>query len=288
MIVDKEILEVKNSEQYFYRGETFSGVAVVTDNGIIKEKLLFDDGRVAGCYEPPFSLYATSLLDIDSKCLEGDEEPFSFRGECFSGVAYTFFDGESSVIKQYENGEEVSSAVYSDGDLVSLEHAEADDNFSQSYAWDKAKYISHYSIHSRDEFQFALNFPSKNTISLLTVRGEYFGQIKGKKDLVLIREFETPDFLKLLKADEKLSVTGSGVDDAVFSELFENEGLEAVARLQLYDVSLTKASIEKIITLKNMSELYVESEILNVEDLMVIKSAQPNCHIVFNDKVLTV
>lgn len=288
MIVVESELEFDDSQKVLYSGSVFSGVIVEVVDGVVNSTKLCNQGKVAGDYTLPFPLYETSKLEIDAAFLEGDDEPFKFRGKLYDGVAYSFYKGGCSIVKQYENGEEVSKAEYSNGILKNLEHTEPDDSLVQDYAWDEAGSIKDFSLHAVGKFQMALHFESEHKISLLTVRGDYFQKIEALKNLVLVDRFNSPTFLKAIDAGSKLNISGPSVLDSMFDDFLQGNGLKDTQQLQVYNTSITNESFRKIIGLNGLAELYVESEILTNEDVKQFKLVHPSCYVRFNGEEVVV
>ncbi|WP_432455094.1 MULTISPECIES: hypothetical protein [unclassified Agarivorans] len=282
MIVVKSELEFDSFNKAFYCGSLFSGVIIDVVDGVVVEKKICRQGKIVGDYTLPFPLYETSKLEIDAEFLDGFDEPFKFRGELYNGVAYFFYKGEHSIVKQYDNGEEVSEAKYLNGILQSLEHAEQDDRMTQDYVWDEGGSIKDFCIHAVGKFQMALHFESEEKISLLTVRGHYFQEIEASKGLVLVDKFYSPDFLREISGGTKLNISGSNITDSMFSDLLQGDGLKDTQQLQIYNTGITNVSFQKIIRLIKLSELYVESDILTNDDVKHFKLAHPNCYVRFN------
>lgn len=288
MIVVKSEIESDGSQKVLYSGSVFSGVIAEVVDGVVYSTKLCRQGEVVGDYTLPFPLYETSKLGIDEEFLEGDDEPFKFRGKLYDGVAYSFYKGGRSIVKQYENGEEVSKAEYSNGILQSLEHAEPDDSLVQDYVWDEAGSIKDFSLHAIGKFQMALHFESENKISLLTVRGDYFQKIEALKNLVLVDRFDSPAFLKEVGAGSKLNISGPSITDSMLGDLLQGDGLKDTQQLQIYNTSITDESFREIIGLGRLAELYVESDILTSEDVKQFKLVHPNCYVRFNGEEVIV
>ncbi|UXI02699.1 hypothetical protein [Photobacterium sp. TY1-4] len=288
MIVIKSELEYDSSQKFFYSGSVFSGVIAEVVGGVVNATLLCYQGEVVGDYTLPFPLYETSKLGIDADFLEGDDEPFKFRGEPYNGVAFSFYKGECSLVKQYESGEEVSKAEYSNGLLQSLEHIEPDDSLTQDFVWDEGGSIKDFSIHASGKFQMALHFESKNKISLLVVRGDYFQKIGALKKLVLVDRFDRPEFLKEVGAGAKLNISGLSITDSMFGDLLQGDGLKDTQQLQIYNTGITNESFREIIGLSRLTELYVESDILTSEEVKSFKLVHPNCYVRFNGEEVIV
>ncbi len=282
MIIVRRELECSESGHLLYCGRPFSGVVVDIEGGILVGKKFCSQGEVVGEYAPPFPQYKTSVLEIDIEFLEGDEAPFCFRGELYNGLAYSLYDGQYSIVQQYENGEEVSIAKYLDGSLISLWHADVDDSLTQDYVWDDFGNIKDFSLYAMSEFQVALHFESANKISLLTIRGNYFDQIKTIKNLVLVHQFDEPRFLRGISAGKKLLMSGQSITDGMFEDLLLDNGLQNTQCLQIYNTSVTNNSFKKIVGLSGISELYVESSVLNEGDLQAFKFEHSSCYVRFN------
>lgn len=282
MIVVKNELEFDSSQKVLYSGSVFSGVIAEVVDGVVNATKLCRQGKVVGDYTLPFPLYETSKLGIDAEFLDGDDEPFKFRGELYNGVAYFFYKSGLSIVKQYEGGEEVSKAEYSNGILQKLEHAEPDDSLTQDYVWDDGGSIKDFSLHASGKFQMALHFESKNKISLLIVRGDYFHEIEVSKNLVLVDRFDSPDFLKDIGAGLKLNISGPSITDSMFGDLLQGDGLKETQQLQIYNTGITNDSFREVIGLGSLAELYVESDILTSEDVKKFKMIHPNCYVRFN------
>lgn len=284
MIVDRAELEFDSNEKVVYSGSAYSGVFAEVVDGVVNATKLCHQGDVVGDYTLPFPLYETSKLGIDAELLEGAYEPFKFRGKLYNGVAYSFLKDGFSIVKQYDTGEEVSKAEYSNGVLRNLEHVEQDDSLAQDYTWDKDGNIKDFSLHAIGKFQMALHFESKNKISLLTLRGDYFQEIEDSKSLVLVNQFDSPDIFKKLYAGSKLSITGPDITDSTLNYLLQDDGLKETQQLQIYNTSITNECFQEINKLDGLTELYVESDILTDDTVMQFKLAHPNCYVRFNGK----
>ncbi|MGF1723167.1 hypothetical protein [Photobacterium nomapromontoriensis] len=288
MIVDKITLEIDKNKNIYHCGKCFNGIAVDIVDGIIVNKDLYLNGKRVGDCKLPFTVYDFSKQEIDAKFLNGDDEPYTFKGQLYNGISYSLFDGEYSIINQYENGEIVSEAKYSNERLINLEHVEPDESVTQDYSWYENGDIKDFSIFAKDKFQVALHFEPNKKISLLTIRGDYFVELDSIKSILLNDYFHNEMYLTNIVAGCKLNVSGLTVTDEVFSYLIMNNGLEGVEQLQIYNTGLTETSVDKLSNISTLTELYIESDLLTNDYVKTLKQKKPDCYVRFNSKEIVI
>lgn len=291
MIIDRSELEFNAFQKAQYSWQLFSGIAVDVIDGIVVAKKLFQQGEEIGDYVLPFPLYESSKFEIDASFLDGDDEPFAYRGLLYNGIAYSLDNGEHSLVRQYENGEVVSEVKYLNGNVISLEHSEPEGNLVQlfqEYAWDENGFLKDFSLYSEGRVQMALHFKSLNKLSLLIMSRNYFQEIDFLKDFVLFNLFDNPGFLIGMSAGERLCISGLGITDSMLADLIMNEGLKETRYLQIYDTEITNLGFIQLIGLTRICQLHLESDFLTSEDVKLFKLAQPNCYVQFNDEVVTI
>ncbi|MDH5325310.1 MAG: hypothetical protein OEZ68_20145 [Gammaproteobacteria bacterium] len=270
-----------------YRENPYTGIVLCLVDGVVVEKKTCRAGVIEGDYSLPFPLYVTSTLEVHAALLEGDEEPFLFSGKEFNGVAYSLNNGRDSVVKQYENGEEVSLAKYKNGVLVNLEHVESDGSLSQDYVWDQAGNIVDFSLNTLDDVQIAIHLDSERRVTLLTIWGDYFGKLDSIGNLVLVKKFDRSDFVKSMSAGESLYLSGAGVSGDMFNELVLDGGLDLTKKIQIYNTKITTDSLKRVLALNNLTEIYIESDVISPEELRAYKLKHPDCYVRYNGEEIS-
>ena len=287
MIIFKSKILFDQSNTAFYEGNKFAGVLIEFEEGIVTSKVEYINGlgRV-GMIKSPFPIYLVPPVEINGEFLDGVDEPYKYRGDFFSGVAY-FFEKDICVAqRQYENGEKVSEAKFTNGNLTFLEHAESDDTFTQKYIWDINGELEHLSISSKDQFHVGIHFEPNQEVSLVIFEGNYFKWVEDKRSLILFDYIKAPSFFKTLKFSSELNLSGSSIDDVWVSNLVNMGRITPISRLELYNTSVTK--LDFLESCHSLQELYVESNIILLEEVQAIKYQAENCYVVFNQKVITV
>jgi len=281
-----------DNDKYYYHGELFSGVAFEFKEGDLKQATEYQMGEPLKAYSSEFLADTKGQLRIDSDFLEPENEedydPFQcYRGELFNGIAYDFeSDGTCSGEILYVEGRSDSCVgYYKTGVLESLELI--DSNFAQKFYWYEGKAIKQIEVFERDSFHVDFNFSETGGVTALIIEGNYFGRIKSVKDKLKFNVFEEKDFASDLFAGEHLYVSGSEINEDVFANLLANDGLRKTSKLRICRTPLSLVSLGKLVPLENITELYVESEALTLEDLQNFKSQRPDCFVEFNREEVT-
>ena len=107
------------------------------------------------------------------------------------------------------------------------------------------------------------------------------------KSKLKFKYFNDKYFAVKLSGVEFLYVSGSAIDDEIFDDLLKNDGLRNTSKLHISRTPLTMTSIEKLISLKKLNKLYIDSEILSLEDMKKFKSQRPACYLEFNRTKVT-
>lgn len=284
MVIVKEKVLSKVGEYCQYNGKLFTGVALTVLNGVITKRTEYQEGRRIGDYVNPYFLIDKGALHIESSSMDDEfSEPCMYREVEFSGIAYTF-DGDKCLSeKQYQYGWLLSEVTYdAQGDLKELEIIS--DEFSQKYNWFNRDHIERFEIFEKNNFGISLVFLDTNIITGLSIDGDYFNRIADLGDKVKYHLFDDKVFSFSLVGADYLYVSGSAVDEEVFNNLLADNGLSGTTKLRICRTPLTIESLEKLISFKNIVELYVESEIISIEDLKSFKSQRPDCFVEFNQE----
>ncbi len=277
--------------RYYYQGELFTGVSFYLDCCKVERSIEIKSGVLHGEY---FNEYLSGLdeaIKIYSDCLkpedEGEEEPLCYGEERFSGMAYDFDDGFCTGELCYTRGWLGSQVgYYKSGVLGSVELI--DEDFSQKYYWYADSQVRRYEIFERNSFDVSLGFKENGVITVLSIDEDYFDRVHALKDEIKFYYFFDKNFAVKLTGADYLYISGSAVDDEVFDGLLANDGLSITSKLRICRTSLTTISFDKLIPIKNIVELFVESEAVALEDLHNFKSQRPECFVEFNREEVTV
>ena len=269
--------------KFYYEGRVFTGVAIELSGCIVNRAVRYIDGSVDGPYSNEYLPAIEHHLIVDFDCLdpEDEDEPLCYNEERFSGLAYDF-DGDVCVGELlYENGWQGSNVTYyQSGNLESVELV--DDNFSQKYYWYESGQIKRFDLFERNSFEVNLNFSEDGLISTLSINGNYFDRVGELREDVKFAIYDHKAFPKELMGGDYLYLSGSSVDEGVFESLLENDGLNNTTKLRICRTPLTIGSIEKVIPIKSINELYIESEIVTLKDMQSFKLQRPDCFVEFN------
>jgi len=277
--------------RYYYRGGLFTGVAFFLNDCKVERSVEIKGGALHGEYFNEYLFGLDGLLKVDSDCLEpedeGEEEPLCYGEERFSGIAYDFDDGFCTGELCYTRGWLGSQVgYYKSGILGSIELI--DEDFSQKIYWYENGQIKRYEIFERNSFDISLGFEENGEITVLSIDGDYFDRVGALRNKIKFYYFDDKKFSAELTGADYLYVSGSAVDDELFDGLLANNGLSNTSKLRICRTPLTATSLEKLIPIKNIAELFVESEALALEDLQNFKSQRPDCFVEFNREEVTV
>ena len=288
MIIVKEDAIAKLGECYQYNGVPFSGIALTIYNGEIVRKLEYLDGYLQGEYVNTYFSDDNNQLHIESSSLDDEfEEPGMYKGKHFSGITYSFDGNKCFSEKEYEHGWVISEFVY--GSIGELEYFEiSTDDLVQTCKWYDEKVIELFEIFEKNNFRIRLCFSETGKVKNLWIDGNYFERIHSLNDKLKYNLFSEKDFVKQLIGDNYLYITGSAIDNNIFEHLLMNNGLSNTSILRISRTLLDLTSLKKLVLIKNIKKLYIESEVLSIEDLQNFKYQRSDCFVEFNKKEVVI
>ena len=156
------------------------------------------------------------------------------------------------------------------------------DDFSQKYYWYEQGQIKRFDLFERNSFEVNLNFNEDGLISTLSINGKYFDRVRELREELKFCLYDNKGFPKELTGADYLYLSGSSVDGEVSDNLLENDGLNNTTKLRICRTPLTIESLEQVIPITSITELYIESEIIPLKDMQRLKSQKPDCFVEFN------
>jgi hypothetical protein len=130
-------------------------------------------------------------------------------------------------------------------------------------------------------------FNELGEITVLSIDGDYFDRFKLFEDNLKHKIFGDKSFTVDMFGAGYLYISGSSVDEEVFDNLLANDRLVGTSKLRICRTPLTVASLEKLVSIKNIVELYIESETLSFSDLQGFKLQRPDCFVEYNRSEVT-
>jgi hypothetical protein len=283
------LLKVKSSaltkvdDIVYLLGARYSGVAFyISDDGEIYDIINYSHGYANGIYQPPDEYNCTDFdividensMRVDVDMLQsGDSssytgEPFMFRGEAFTGVAYRF-QGEFCIEEKlyldgYYSSIEMGSEWYFTGVLKSLDldyMGNSRCNFGERYGFYEDGMFSRGGFWlieecngSRVRTSGGWGFNENSQISGVGITGNYFDRYE---EFSLLMKY--PHLLPSSKCDMRkfrcascLILNDDGIDDELVYNISSNHGLDNVKELLINDTSL---SADLILGLKDLGNL---------------------------------
>ncbi|BCV65335.1 hypothetical protein TUM17387_06940 [Shewanella carassii] len=278
-----ELTEEKGT--FFYKGDLFSGIAFTMIKGELVSAIEISEGVEVGNYSPKYFPESNCrIIDIDLLEPEDEDDYESFlclNGERFSGIALEFDGVFCTAELLYVRGWSDSQVVYYEtGRLASIELVE--DGFSQIYQVYKNERLKKCEVTVRNSFSFNLEFNEDGSLTVLGIEGDYFNQLELVLDKLAIPVYKNESFIENLKAAQFLSVSGNSVTDKLFEKLIASGGLEQVENISIFQTAVTKESLRLLQKYRNINKLFVNSNVINLDDVRLFKSNKPDCYVEFN------
>lgn len=276
---------------YYYRGEPFTGVVFMLNGCEVERAIEVKGGKLQGAYSNELFSSIQNLQKVDSDCLfsedEGGIEPYCYKGDRFTGIAYDF-DGEFCTGERYilEGWLESEVGYYKSGKLAVVDLAE--ENFAQRYQWYECGQLEQCRIFERDSFEVNFAFTDQGEVTELSVDGDYFNRYKSIKTNLRYDYFADKDFAKSLFGAETLFISGSGINEEIFEDLLANNGLLKTSKITIFGTSIGSASLDKLVSIQNITKCRVISEILSLKDMQAFKQQRPDCFVEYNRAEVTI
>lgn len=286
--VNAEVLS-KESDRYYYQGNLFTGVAFSVVGCTITKAVQYQIGLATSKYVSEYFLDVDEQTTVNSDCLEpeneGYDEPACYNGTRFSGIAYDFDNNFCTGELHYENGWLGSQInYYLSGKLEFVELIGKD--LSQKYYWYENGQIGRFEIFARDLLEIRLAFNQQGEVTLISIDGQYFEKIASFTDKIKYPLFNKDNFISDLIGSDCLNIFGSTVDDELFKRLIAKGGLKNTSKLHIYGTPLAAKSIDELVSIPNIKQILVKSDVLNVEDMKKFKFQRPDCYVELNGEAL--
>lgn len=277
--------------KYLYQGILFTGVAYTVSDCFITSAMEYRNGERVGRYSNEYLPNTVNQPKIYFEYLEPyddiEPEPVSYQGEMFSGVGYDFEGDVFAAETYYKSGMiEAEVSYFRTGVIEAVELFSKD--FCQEYFWHENSQIKEFRLFERDSFEIALRFKNTGKLCSLSIDEGYFERIKLLANKVRFNLFDKKRSGEALEIAESLFVSGSAVDDEVFSYLCENDGLRQTSKLNIFDSALTTISLSRLIPYSNVSQVTINSEIITQEEATNFKTQRPDCYVEFDRKEVIV
>ena len=288
MLIIRDSALMVEGDKFLYQNENFEGVSLLIVNGLVTQKKLYKDGVFDGNYISPYISVDDLSSHIDSEKLDDEyEDPCTQDGSLYSGVAYRFVGDVCVSELEYKQGWLSAEVNYRrNGDLESIDVG--GDDLSQKCSWFEDGNIEEFESFERSSYRSWLKFTKKDVVTTIVIEGDYFNRIEQIKDRLTLDMFNKKYFAVNLIADEYLFLSGDGVNDDVFSDLLAQDGLKETLKLNISKTRLTSLIMEKLIPLKNIGQLIIESEYIDLDCLKSFKSQRPDCFVELNREEVSV
>lgn len=288
MIILRENALVSEGDRISYNGENFNGALLTLRNGVVVERKFCKDGIISGVYASPYIDLDNSRSIIDSMNLDDEyEEPCTYQGRLYSGVAYKF-DGDVCVSeREYEGGWLITEINYRrDGTYESVDVG--DDEISQKCSWYEGGNVEEFESFKRGSYRFWVKFTEKNAITTLVIEGDYFSEVEKNRKKLAIDMFSNLDSFIDLDCADYFFISGSGVNDRVFNDIISHNGLDNTSRLRISKTEITPELFNELKPFKNINNIVIKSENVDFGDAKKIKSKMPECYIELNNEEVIV
>ena len=283
LTIKSSALDIKGIKSY-YHGTKFNGVALTIEKFSIVKKSLFVDGEMVGDYQSPYINFSASNINIVSELLDDEySDCFTYHGDKFNGVAYFFINEVCVAERKSEYGWVTNEVTYFiNGYIESIDVG--DFNVSQECTYFEDGSIQEFKSFNRENYDAWFKFTSKDVIRTLNIEGNYFDSIKNGGSKLILNYYNNVEELLTFKGADFLFVCGDGITEDLFEKLLMNNVFDSVSKLSIYDVRLTSSIFSKLSDLKQLKELIVNSEDVDINDLHHFKSLRKDCYVKFNRK----
>ena len=293
--IDFSYLKYLNNK-YYYQDKLFTGISFKLTECIVEEFLEFKDGICIGNYQSNYLPNDPNLLRIDVEC---DELEFngdflgsyaSYKEQGFSGIAYEF-EREFCVGEYFfKDGWEQANSIWDfSGKLlhINLESEE----FSQGYSFNNDDSLSGINLVSKGiggTRMLDVFFNKEGESESIYISERYFSWIIKFRDRLEYKKFTNKkDFIDLL-VDSILKLSGSGVDEEIFSYLMLNNKLDNLSEMKLITTSLKENTILNLANLKNLKKIIIYDHEGELRDIAKeLKYKRPDCLVELNSKEIT-
>ena len=212
---------------------TFNGIAFSTaEDGRVTQATRYLHGVVIDDYQP-IPEYRNNRLTIDeatskidAACLVSGAdsytgEPYYYKDELFTGIAYrfegVFCTDEVIYLNGYYSSMEIGSSWYKSGTLKSVDLDQG--NFSESYSWYEDGTLENVVIthahldNIRTHFGLELGFNKAQQLKSLLVKGDYFNRVFDIWDDIKFHLFTCRCEAIKFRGAPYLYITGSGIEE---------------------------------------------------------------------------
>ncbi|GHA55071.1 hypothetical protein ACFFLZ_12495 [Photobacterium aphoticum] len=233
MRVKESALSVVDGELYF-ESKLYSGVVYSIVDDMVVNVYFVRDGRREGFHDDDLNIYDYDLAIDISTYDDIDEEPFYYKGNLFTGVAYDF-DGDFCVGAQsFEDGYILTTVSWfksgNIGYYESFHHG-----VSEFSTWSIDGKRCSYKLFI-DAFRLESDFDENNKIKRLSMFGGNYKTISkcyDKFKFLIIEDFEN------MPLSENLYLSGDGIDMDIIESVINSSEFINVKKVTLSNTKLS-------------------------------------------------
>jgi len=291
MLRIKEELLTKKDEKYYYNEHIYNGVIYFIDKELVTAKKIVKEGVIVDDYINNMIGYLEDGVDVLTRDLETHDldEYFIYQDKPLHGMGYGFSDEGDCIIEYYCD-------YAPDGKVKSISYDQVNDTWEDNLweykyrdskvimelEWDNKELIS-YRVHRNADNQMRIEFENNGQLKSLKLAKNYFQDAESfwdfsEKKVDVIRD---KSFLKNVTVAKQLNLFSEGMNDELFRDLAENNGLGGLERLSIMRTKLTKLSIEKLKDITSLKKIEVDGP--NIESMLDtlndLKKKNQNCEV---------
>lgn len=267
------------ADQNYYQGRLFEGIAYTLTGDEVSAIEIYSEGRCKGSSQDPYFDVPEDTARIQYDRLtpwhEDYEEPFSYNGQPFNGMAYRF-EGDYCV-GQYliEEGEASKTLGWLKGtNLVYYEYFR--EQFQEHATCYPSGGLKHLELSMKGNFSLDLKLNEDQAVSSFTLTGNYF----EKASLVAGEFFFFPvtseEILSSWRIAPYLFLSGDAINDTIFQSLQDQNGFRELQKLSLYQTAVTGAEIQKLAQIPQLIEVRVNKQDAIKDALKNLKIQRPD------------
>lgn len=257
--LNKKALEFHDNK-FYYQHRLFNGLGFqVSEQGIVEEVFEYRDGLARKYYRSEYFPNDDRLLCIDENMLVGeedeDQEPFLYRNERFTGIAYEFDRNFCIGEMEYKDGiKHAEASMFYSGELSLLYSSHW--GIFQEFEWHENGLFKAINVSSEAKnCELDIEFSERQEIEEMSISGNYFEHVPDFKDRLKIHFFEEKSFSNYSVIANRLFLASSGVDDAIFSELRSCAGFNDLEELLIFNTSVSSESFAHLANLKKLKKI---------------------------------
>lgn len=257
--LNKNALEQREDLAYFQE-RLFDGIAYTLTGDTVTALEAYHQGRCSGPYrDPQFEGAENSprvLMSSLTPFEEDYEEPYSYQGKRFNGLAYQFEGNYCVGLLFMKEGQAFKTLEWlGDGTLVYYIHNR---RLYQEYAtcYPDGR-LEHLKLDMTDHFSLELKLSEDQALKTLILTGDFFARAQQVANQYHFFPLASEDTLSTWRAAPRLFLSGDAINDSVFQKLQSQSGFQALKQLCLFKTGITAAEIEQLECYTGLNELEI-------------------------------